>query len=124
MIRSALNREPILLDQGCDTPLPWVYIDDICSSLRCALEVPTAAIRDRATLAYNVTGPGYPTFREIAGIVQQLAPGAVVKESGEPDKYAMNARKMSLSAIARDLAWEPRITIAEGVRLLFKAQAL
>jgi UDP-glucose 4-epimerase/UDP-glucuronate 4-epimerase len=123
MIRSALNKEPILLDQGCDTPLPWVYIDDISSALRCALEVPKAAIRDRVTLAYNVTGPGYPTFRAIASIVQQLVPGAVVKESGEPDKYAMNARKMSLSSIARDLAWEPRIDITEGVRLLFRAQA-
>jgi nucleoside-diphosphate-sugar epimerase len=73
------------------------------------------------TLAYNVTGPDYPTFREIAKVIQQLVPRATIRETGESDKYAMNARKMSLSASKRDLGWEPLVRIEEGVKLLFQA---
>jgi nucleoside-diphosphate-sugar epimerase len=121
MLKAALAREPILLDNGSDVPLPWIYIDDLCAALRAALDAPRASLREADTLAYNVTGPGYPTFRQIAHIVRKLVPGATIRETGESDKYAMNARKMSLSAIQRDLGWTPRIGIEEGVKLLHKA---
>jgi nucleoside-diphosphate-sugar epimerase len=121
MLKSALAGEPISLDQGCDTPLPWVYIDDSCAALQAALEAPKANLREVDTLAYNVTGPDYPTFREIAKVIQQLVPRATIRETGESDKYAMNARKMSLSASKRDLGWEPLVRIEEGVKLLFQA---
>jgi nucleoside-diphosphate-sugar epimerase len=123
MIKSALNKEPILLDRGCGVPLPWVYVDDVSSALLAALEVPRDRIREKDTLAYNLSGPGYPTFRQIAVLVQELVPGAVIREGGAPDPYAMNARKMSLTAIKRDLGWEPRVRIADGVRLLYRALA-
>lgn len=121
MIKAALAREPIPLDDGCDVPLPWVYIDDLCAALRAALETPRDRIREVDTLAYNVTGPGYPTFRDIAKVVQKLVPRAAMRDTGEADKYAMNARKMSLTAIKRDLGWEPRTSIENGVKLLFDA---
>lgn len=123
MIRAALAGEPIPLDRGSDVPLPWVHIDDLCEALRAALAVPRASVREVDTLAYNVTGPGYPTFREIARIIQGLVPGSTVAETGEPDQYAMNARKMSLDAIGRDLGWTPRVGIEEGVSLLYRALA-
>lgn len=121
MVKAALAGEPIPLDKGADVPLPWIYIDDLCAALRTALEAPRESIRDTDTLAYNVTGPGYPTFRDIAQVIQKRKPGATLRETGEPDQYAMNARKMSLSAIQRDLGWEPRVDIEQGVDLLFKA---
>jgi UDP-glucose 4-epimerase len=121
MLQAALAGEPIPLDEGCDVPLPWVYIDDLCAALRAALATPRESLREVDTLAYNVTGPGYPTFREIATVIQRLVPGATVREAGEPDKYAMNARKMSLAAIRRDLGWEPGVGIEEGVTLLFRS---
>jgi UDP-glucose 4-epimerase len=108
MIKAALSGEPVPLDRGCDTPLPWVYIDDLCAVVRAALAAPRQNIREAGILAYNVTGAGYPTFREIAGIIQKLVPGVGTQETGEPDQYAMNARKMSLTASKRDLGWEPR----------------
>jgi UDP-glucose 4-epimerase len=123
MVKCALAGEPIPLERGCDVPLPWVYIDDLCAAVQSALLAPRQNLREADTLAYNVTGPGYPTFRDIARIIQKLVPGATVKETGEPDPYAMNARKMSLAASKRDLGWEPRIDIADGVHALFEALA-
>jgi nucleoside-diphosphate-sugar epimerase len=120
MLQAACAGQPIPLDRGCDVPLPWVHIDDIITAMHTALTVPRERFTSGDLLAYNVTGPGYPTFREIAGIVQQLVPGARLTETGEPDKYAMNARKMSLAASKRDLGWEPRVGIAQGVRSLFE----
>jgi nucleoside-diphosphate-sugar epimerase len=121
MLKCALAGDPVPLDDGADVPLPWVYIDDLCAALEAALTTPRQSLREVDTLAYNVTGPGYPTFREIAAVVQRLVPGATLRATGEPDKYAMNARKMSLAAIRRDLGWEPRVGIEEGVSLLFDA---
>ncbi len=123
MVKAALAGEPIPLDLGCDVPLPWVYIDDLCDAACKALEAPRASLRETDTLAYNVTGPGYPTFREIARIIQAHVPGATMKDTGEPDQYAMNARKMSLDAIRRDLGWEPKVHVKDGVNLLFQALA-
>jgi nucleoside-diphosphate-sugar epimerase len=123
MVKSALAGEPIPLDRGCDVPLPWVYIDDLCNAVRSAMEAPRAHLREANTLAYNVTGPGYPTFRHIAGILQKQFPKATVRDTGAPDPYAMNARKMSLTAIKRDLGWEPKVRIEDGVQLLVDALA-
>jgi UDP-glucose 4-epimerase/UDP-glucuronate 4-epimerase len=119
-IRAALAGQPIPLDQASDFPLPWVHIEDVCSAIITALTVPREKIRDRDTLAYNVTGPGYPTFRQIAAVVQSLVPGSTVKEQDTPDAYAMNARTMALAAIKKDLGWEPTTTIEAGVRSLFE----
>jgi nucleoside-diphosphate-sugar epimerase len=121
MLQAARAGEPIPLDRGADVPLPWVHIDDLVGALDTTLAVPRERFASGDLLAYNLTGPGYPTFRAIVGIVQQLVPGATRKETDESDKYAMNARKMSLAASKRDLGWEPRVSIAEGVRSLFEA---
>lgn len=123
MLKAALSGEPVVLDRGCDIPLPWVYIDDVCEAIRACVDAPRDRIGEEDTLAYNVTGPGYPTFREIARIIQDLVPGTVLRDGEDPDKYAMNARKMSLAAIRRDLDWEPRVSIGEGVNLLYQAIA-
>lgn len=123
MFKAALAGEPIVLDAGCDVPLPWVYVDDVCSAIQAALAVPRAAIRETETLAYNVTGPGYPTFRQIAELVQEFVPMATIQETSDPDKYAMNARKMSLAAIERDLPWSPQVDICTGVELLSQSFA-
>ena len=70
------------------------------------------------THAFNVTGPGYPTFSEIAATIAELVPGTNVEQSDEPDKYAMNARKMSLEASAQGLGWVPQVAIDSGVARL------
>lgn len=121
MIKAAITGVPMVLAEGCDIPLPWVHIDDVCSAFLASLEAPRDRIHEIDTLAYNVNGPKYPTLREIAKIIQDLVPGASTIERDYPDPYAMNARKMSIAAIERDLGWKPVVSIAEGVRSLYKA---
>ena len=123
MLSDAFAGKPILLQQGCDLPLPWIYIDDLNDALMTALKASKNAIQENETLAYNVTGPGYPTFRAIAEIVQELIPESVIQETGEPNPYAMNARKMSLEVIRRDLDWQPKVTIERGVQALYETLA-
>lgn len=121
MIKSALLGKPMELTQGCDLSLPWIHIDDLNDAILAAMHVQKKAIREVETLAYNVTGPGYPTFRQIAHVIQQLIPAATIKENHEPDAYAMNARKMSISAIERDMGWKPKISIEKGIISLYDA---
>ncbi len=117
-LQAVLAGEPIVLKKGCDLPLPWVHINDVISVFQDVLKAPKEKFKKSDTLAYNVTGPGYPTIRQIAQIIKTLIPKAVIKESNLPDPYAMNARKMSLDAIKHDLGWEPKVTIEEGIKSL------
>jgi nucleoside-diphosphate-sugar epimerase len=121
MIKAALVGAPIVLAQGADLPLPWIHIDDLTEAILAAMHVRRTAIREVETLAYNVTGPGYPTFREIATVIKELMPGTVIMDNDNPDAYAMNARKMSISAIERDFGWKPKIFIDKGVHSLYVA---
>jgi UDP-glucose 4-epimerase len=52
MIKDALAGEPILLDNGCDVPLPWIYIDDVTAALQAALKPP---LRRRGPTSANRT---------------------------------------------------------------------
>ena len=121
MLLAAKAGEPITLDDGSDVPLPWVHIDDVVAAIRATLAAPKANLRETDTWAYNVTGPGTPTFRAMATVVRELVPGATVRDTGGPDAYEMNARTMSVAAAGRDLGWVPRVGIADGIRSLFAA---
>src|SRR5437660_917874 len=62
MIHQALDTETIVLDRDSDVPLPWIYVTDVVSAVRTALDAPRTRVRNEGTYAYNVTGPGFPTF--------------------------------------------------------------
>jgi nucleoside-diphosphate-sugar epimerase len=118
MILQALGPGTIELHHGSDLPLPWIYVDDVVAAVSAALAAPREKLVNHGTHAFNVTGPGYPTFSEIAATIAELVPGTAVEQSDEPDKYAMNARKMSLEASAQGLGWVPQVAINSGVARL------
>jgi nucleoside-diphosphate-sugar epimerase len=118
MIVQALGPGTIELHRGSDLPLPWIYVDDVVAAVSAALAAPPEKLVNDGTHAFNVTGPGYPTFSEIAATIAELVPGTTVEQSDEPDKYAMNARKMSLEASAQGLGWVPQVAIDSGVARL------
>lgn len=115
MIGQARERGVITLPRRADLPLPWVHIGDVGDALAAALSAPRENLGGDGVLAYNITGPGRPTFTQIATAIVAALPGTTVEHGDEPDAYDMNARSMSVAAAARDLHWRPRITIEAGV---------
>ena len=120
LLEAGISHEPLRVMQGADLPLPWIYITDVVEAIQAALNAPKESIKALDTLAYNVTGPGFPTFQEIAGVVQSLFPRAEIQQVNEPDPYAMNARRMSLESIKQDLGWEPKVSMKMGIEMLYK----
>jgi UDP-glucose 4-epimerase/UDP-glucuronate 4-epimerase len=122
MIHQAMDSGTIVLDRDSDVPLPWIYVTDVISAVRTALDAPRASLRNEGTYAFNLTGPGFPTFRQIAATIADAIPGTSVVQGDDLDKYGMNARTMSLTAIERELGWKPHVTIDDGVRLLLDSE--
>ena len=121
MIRQAQDSGVVRLHRQADLPLPWVHIDDVCAVVDAALAAPRENLVNGGVHAYNVTGPGRPTFVEIADAVVAMLPGTRVETGDEPDAYDMNARSMSVQAAGVDLGWVPRVTVQEGVRDLVRS---
>lgn len=121
MIKQARETGVITLHQRAELPLPWVHIDDVCEVLGAALTAPREQLGNSGVFAYNVTGPGYPTFARIADIIAAELPGTSVVAGAEPDAYDMNARTMSFAAAERDLGWTPHVTIETGVSDLVRS---
>ncbi len=123
MITAARTSGAITLHQRADQPLPWVHISDVCAVLEAALTAPRAGLGADGVFAYNVTGPGHPTFVQIAEAIAAELPGTIIESGDEPDAYDMNARSMSVAAAERDLGWTPQVTIEQGVADLVRASA-
>lgn len=121
MIGQARDSGMIRLHRQADRPLPWVHVSDVCAAVAAALAAPRANLVNGGVRAYNVTGPGRPTFAEIAAAVVAALPGTVVEQGDEPDAYDMNARSMSIEAARSDLGWIPQVTVQDGVRDLVRA---
>lgn len=121
MVRQAMDSGVVTLHQGADLPLPWVHVDDICTALDAAFAADRKCLDGNDIHAYNVTGPGQPTFEQIASAICSSIPGTRVEQGDEPDAYVMNARTMSTDAAATDLGWIPSVTVEKGVENLLDA---
>lgn len=121
MIEQAKSSGVIRLHTGADLPLPWVHIDDVCTVLDAAFSAPRKVLSNSGVRAYNVTGPGAPTFAEIARAVASEIGGCSIEQGDGPDAYVMNARTMSTAAAAADLGWTPTVSIQAGVADLVAA---
>ena len=118
MITEARTSGTITLDRDNTLPLPWIYVDDLSAAIAAAMAAPRDVLYNQGTYAFNITGPGRPTFAEIAEIVASRIPGTTIGHGNEPDRYAMNARTMSITAAAELLDWHPLIGIESGIAKL------
>ena len=89
-----------------------VFIDDVVDAVCAALDAKTLTRR-----AYNI-GPGIAQdLDDIAGAVRSAVPGTTVALG--PDGLAWNTFKLGpllIDAARRDLAFEPRTSLAEGAK--------
>jgi nucleoside-diphosphate-sugar epimerase len=101
---------------------PWrpiLHVQDIAQAFACVLEGPAELVSDQA---FNV-GANSENYqvRDLAAIVQQVAPACSVEYSGKASPDPRNYR-VDFSKLARTFpAFRPRWTALEGARELYGA---
>jgi dTDP-glucose 4,6-dehydratase len=119
VIRNALAGEALPVYGDGRNVRDWLYVLDHCDALRLVLE------RGRVGETYNIGGNSEQTnidlVRAICALLDEASPrktgryadliSYVTDRPGHDRRYAMNAGK-----IARELGWQPRETLASGLR--------
>lgn len=109
-----LAGEPLLVKGSADRFRDFIYIDDVVAAWLAALREPVSEGR-----VYNL-GTGRRTT--VGQVITELmaafghAPGAYSVQFGAPtpgDQFGMQA---DIRRIQRELGWEPRIGLSEGIR--------
>jgi len=111
MIEDALAKRPTKMPFGSDFPRQFIYVDDAVDGLVKALDAPTLP---RST--YNVTGNTQTTLEQVADFVRAVFTDAVIELQPGPDPVDEFQEKFSIEAARRDLGYEPRVALEQGIR--------
>jgi dTDP-glucose 4,6-dehydratase len=120
VILNALAGRPLPVYGDGQQVRDWLYVEDHCEAIRLVVA------QGAAGETYNIGGNNQPTNLEIirllCAILDELRPESpfrphaslitfVADRPGHDRRYAMDCRK-----IARDLGWQPRESLASGLR--------
>jgi|SRR5579863_3392945 len=111
MITDAQARQPTRIPYGRDIPRQYIYVEDAARALVAAF--------DKATLpqrVYTATGGSYKTLGEIADIVRQILPQAVIEFGAGVDPDDDIQQEFDISAAKRDFGYLPRYDLHAGIR--------
>jgi len=105
-----------------DTPAEhrrdFVYVDDVAQAIKLAV------LRDRAFggVALNISG-GQLTHGTVVSAVEEALENKVPMKTMESGKCTVDPPlpAMDISAARRELSWEPRVSITDGVKRYAKA---
>jgi nucleoside-diphosphate-sugar epimerase len=88
----------------------FLYVDDAARAMACAIE-------HRASSIYNIGGPAEVSLRELANTVLRVT-GARARaiERPSPDERPAARFHLDISKAARELGWEPRYNLEDGLR--------
>lgn len=111
MIEDALAKRPTKMPFGSDFPRQFIYVDDAVDGLVKALDAPTLP---RST--YNVTGDTRTTLEQVAAVVRAVFKDADIELQSGPDPVDEFQEKFSIEAARRDLGYEPRVALEQGIR--------
>jgi UDP-glucuronate 4-epimerase len=111
MITDALAQRPTRLPFGRDFPRQYIHIDDAARALVLALDKPQLP---RST--YTVTGGTWMTLGEVAGVVRKVLPDADIDVADGPDPIDDWQERFDISAAARDLDYQPAVSLEDGIR--------
>ncbi len=111
MIEDALAARPTRMAFGSDFPRQFIHVDDAVDGLLQALD---AESLPRTT--YNVTGNTRVTLGELAQLVRRVFPTADIVLQQGPDPVDEFQEQFSIEAARRDLGYEPRVSLEQGIR--------
>lgn len=119
MILNALGGKPLPVYGDGQQIRDWLYVEDHCEALYLILT------RGQPGNTYNIGGGNQPSnltlVRTICDLLDELRPAAasyhrliefVTDRPGHDRRYAMDTTR-----IRRDLGWQPRHSLADGLRL-------
>jgi len=108
-IENALMGKPLLLEGGGDGRLDFTYIDDLIDGIILALGAPGR------TNTFNLTFGNARTIAELAGIVQEIVPTAILEE--RPRAVLKPVRGTLSTKRAEDiLGFKAKWTLEDGYR--------
>lgn len=111
MIEDAQARRPTRMAFGKDFHRQFIYIEDAIDALVAALDAPKLPRR-----VYTVTGGSYVTLADVAEIVGRVLPQADIRLESGADPQDDRQQQFDISAAARDLGYQPSVSLEEGVR--------
>jgi UDP-glucose 4-epimerase len=108
-IKTALSGNAFVLPRGSDQKFQLVHVTDVARATIAACFV------DRhGQSVYNVTGGVQPSFGDVLDLLTQLIPGARFEVG--PGDFDYDAQgPFDITAARRDLGYEPRVTLEEGL---------
>jgi UDP-glucose 4-epimerase len=110
VIRAAVSGEAFRLPHGRDQKLQLVHVTDVMRA------VVAACFADgHGQHVYNITGGIQPALGEVLELVAELVPG--FESSVGPGELGGDRQGLfEIDAARRDLGYEPRVTLREGLR--------
>lgn len=116
MIDNALAGKATHLPYGQGFPRQWVHVDDIASGLILALDVQAPSER-----IFNLSGGVNPPINEAADIIRAAIPGADIRldEGADPEDITLGL--LSIDAARRVLAYEPAVSLKDGIHRLIQS---
>jgi len=110
-VRRALNGEPLVIYGDGSQYRNFIYVEDLAEGNVAALK------KIARNKTYNLEGKRPVTIREVAEIVKKIVGGDVKIEynlKARPGDYS--GKKVSAEKAKKELGWEPKIDIEEGIR--------
>ncbi len=92
----------------------YMHVDDVTDAMVAALDRPNLPQQ-----AYNITGGTRLTLSEVADSVMRVIPDAKVELAEGDDPADLRQDFFDISAAKRDLGYEPRISLEQGVASYF-----
>mmetsp|Transcript_3780 Transcript_3780/g.5773 ORF Transcript_3780/g.5773 Transcript_3780/m.5773 type:complete len:393 (-) Transcript_3780:119-1297(-) len=90
----------------------WVYVDDIVSAFISALKNPRGGFAE-----YNTGAPNSMTLNEMIACAEKVSgKKAIIHNLPVPPGDANKAGKPSYDLIKKELGWEPKVSLEEGMK--------
>lgn len=110
MITDGLAGRATHLPFGRDFRRQYVHVNDVSRALVLAL-----GKRDLPRMEYFITGNSWLTLGDIARMVEEIVPGARIQVEAGADPVDDWQGQFDISNAARDLGYQPQITLRDGI---------